>query len=72
MRKAALRKEILFEINYLISRNSELEFKIQTYDTSISDADDFPLSKEDLQNELDKNLEQIEKLEDELKQLDIA
>lgn len=72
MRKAALRKEILFEINYLMSRNSELEFKIQTYDTSISDADDFPLSKEELQNELDKNLEQIEKLEDELKQLDKA
>lgn len=70
MRKAALRKEILFEINYLKNRNSELEFKIQTYDNSISDADEFPFSKEDLQNEFEQNLEQISKLEEELTQIE--
>lgn len=70
MRKAALRKEILFEINFFKTRNSEIEFKIQTYDSSISDADEFPFSKEDLQNELENNLDQLAKLEEELKQLE--
>lgn len=70
MRKAALRKEILFEINYLKTRNLELEFKIQVYDSTYSDADEFPFSKEELQNEFEHNFEQISSLEEELKQLE--
>lgn len=70
MRKAALRKEILFDINYLTAKNSELESKIENYDSTFSDADEFPFSKEDLQNELDKNKKELLRLENELKQIE--
>lgn len=70
MTKATTRKNLLSELSNVNSQIQEIEFHLLTFDDTFSDADEYPFSKEDLENGLDTLKDTQKRLKRELKEIE--
>ncbi|MBO5476539.1 MAG: hypothetical protein J6A15_02145 [Clostridia bacterium] len=70
MTKATLRKSLLSDISNVENQVQEAKFHLLTFDDTYSDSDEYPYSKEDLENCLDTLKETLKHLNRELKEIE--